>query len=163
MTSCLSYFVATLTPYVRKKAKIRPYASSQDPREFHLISLGLHFVGRVDSFLFLDLQFLHPVYMWVEQCRYWKLLLVFIERVRKGHFEGIFKANTHPSSYYTVPKEGMPFRDVLLEIFLMYLCGTRPPAREMKSCSWRLAKVSLSSSVVVFENCTLFSRMALNL
>ena len=37
---------------------------------------------------------------------------MFIERVRKGHFEGIFKANTHPSSYYTVPQEGMSFRDV---------------------------------------------------
>jgi len=89
MTCCVSFFVATLTRWMSYMWFIRFYrpSSFSGPRS-HLTSLGLSFVGQVDSFLFLDLQFLHPVYMWVERCRYWKLLLVFIERVRKGQSKG---------------------------------------------------------------------------
>ena len=70
MTCCVSYFVATLTPYISYMWFIRFYRPSSFPGPPvvsldltwpHLTSLGLRFVGQVDSFLFLDLQFLHPV------------------------------------------------------------------------------------------------------
>ena len=79
MTGCVSYFKATLTPYAHW-----PSGFSVSPGVLLDQSLGLRIKGRVESSLFLDLQFRHPVYILVNRGQYWKLLLVFFQRVKKG-------------------------------------------------------------------------------
>ena len=63
-----------------------------------LTSLGLRFVGRVDSALFLDLRFCHPV--WLNQCQYRKLLLVFFQRVKKGQLKETRQDTTSSGHFY---------------------------------------------------------------
>ena len=63
-----------------------------------LTSLGLRFVGRVDSALLLDLRFCHPV--WLNRCQYWKLLLVFFQRVKKGQSKDARQDTTSNGHFY---------------------------------------------------------------
>ena len=63
-----------------------------------LTSLGPRFVGRVDSALFLDLQFCHPV--WLNRCQYRKLLLVFFQRVKKGQSKDTRQDTTSSGHFY---------------------------------------------------------------
>ena len=63
-----------------------------------LTSLGLRFVGRVDSALLLDLRFCHPV--WLNRCQYWKLLLVFFQRVKKGQSKDARQDTTSSGHFY---------------------------------------------------------------
>ena len=63
-----------------------------------LTSLGPRFVGRVDSALFLDLQFCHPV--WLSRCQYRKLLLVFFQRVKKGQSKDTRQDTTSSGHFY---------------------------------------------------------------
>ena len=100
MTGCVSYFAASLN-----SLRTLGQAPFQDSQESYLTTLGLCFVRRVDSSFFLDLQFRHAVFAWVvsfaavfwlvrtapkvtniwlNRCQYWKLLLVFFQRVKKG-------------------------------------------------------------------------------
>ena len=74
--------------------------------ESSLTSLGLRFVGRVDSALFLDLRFCHPV--WLSRCQYRKLLLVFYQQVKKGRLKDTRQDTTRTGHFNIQEKRYWP-------------------------------------------------------
>ena len=85
MTGCVSYFAATysLRSLLRTGLFVSQGGWEKEKKkgarhESWLTSLGRRFVGRVESALFLDLQFRHSVYVWLNRYQYWKLQQVSI-------------------------------------------------------------------------------------
>ena len=94
MTGCVSYFTATLTPYALSSAEasLRRRGGWEKEKESARgdargTSLVWPHLACVLSDEFLDLRFSHTVYIWLNRCQYWKLLLVFFQRVKKGQSE----------------------------------------------------------------------------
>ena len=105
MTSCVSYFAATLIPCAlssaeaslccrevagRKKKKVRG--------AWVLLDLTWPAFCRTSWQRFLDLRFCHPV--WLNQCQYRKLLLVFFQRVKKGQLKDTRQDTTSSGHFY---------------------------------------------------------------